>query len=60
MAPNGAMATPSISSTNGSRSASGSGVTKNGGTTKGGGVGASISTWGPLPVFNPVAKFFHE
>jgi hypothetical protein len=60
MAPNGATTTPNISSTSVSRSANGSGITGSGGTTNGGGVRASISTWGPLHVFNLVVKFFRE
>jgi len=40
--------------------ASGNGAIRNGGITKGGGARASISTWGPLPIFNQVVEFFHE
>jgi hypothetical protein len=60
VAPSVAMATPSISSTNGSRSAISSGNTINGGITEGGGARASTSTWGPLPIFNLVVEFFRE
>jgi hypothetical protein len=66
MAPNGAMVTLGISSTNGNGNVNCSGVTRNGGTVgsggiiRGGGVGASISTWGPLFAFNPIVEFFHE
>jgi len=60
VAPIGAMATPNINSTSGSRSASDSGTTKSGGTTRGGGVRASNNAWGPLPTFNPIVEFLRE
>jgi uncharacterized membrane protein YgcG len=62
VAPSGATTILNISSSNksGSGSASGSGTTGSGGTTRGGGARASISTQGPLRVFNPVVEFFHE
>ncbi len=46
--------------TNGSWNASGNGTTRSGGTIGGGGVRATISTWGPLLVFNPIMEFFCE
>jgi hypothetical protein len=49
------MATPNISLASGNRSATGSG-----GIIGGGGARASISTWGPLLIFNPVVEFFCE
>jgi len=58
--PSGASTTFGISSISESKSATDSGTTRSGGITKGGGVGASISTWAPLPIFNPFMEFFHE
>jgi hypothetical protein len=58
--PSGAIITPSISLANGSGSVSGIGTTKSGGTIGGGGARASISTWGPLLIFNQVVEFFCE
>jgi hypothetical protein len=60
VAPSGATITPNINSANGSRSISGSGTIKIGGTIGGSGAKASTNMWGPLPVFNPVVKKFHE
>jgi hypothetical protein len=60
VAPIGAMVTPNISSTSGSRSASDNGTTGSGGTTGGGGVGASNNRQGPLPTFNPIVELFYE
>jgi hypothetical protein len=54
------MTTLDISSVSQSKNANGNGTIRSGGTTMGGGVGASTSTWGPLPIFNLVVKFFNE
>jgi len=54
VAPNGATTILDINLTSGSENVSGSGAIGRGGTIGGGGVGASISTWGSLPIFNPV------
>jgi len=58
--PSGATITPNISLANGNGSVSGIKTIKSGGTIGGGGEGASISTWGPLPIFNPIMEFFCE
>jgi hypothetical protein len=58
VAPSGA--TPLNNLVSGNGSASGNGATKSGGTTKGGVIGTSISTRGPLLVFNPVVEFFRD
>jgi hypothetical protein len=44
----------------GSQNANGGGAIGSGGITKGGGARTSISTWGPLLVFNLVVEFFCE
>jgi hypothetical protein len=59
VAPSGATITLN-NSISGNGSASGNGATERGGTTKGGIIGASISTQGPLLVFNPVVEFFSD
>jgi hypothetical protein len=60
--PSGATITPNINLANGSGSVnvSGIGTAESGGTIGGSGARASISTWGPLPIFNLVVEFFCE
>ncbi len=60
MAPSGATATPSINLASRSGSATSNGTIGSGGTVKGGGARASINTWGPLLIFNPIVKLFCE
>jgi hypothetical protein len=43
-----------------SGSATSNGTIGSGGTVKGGGARASINTWGPLLIFNPIVKLFCE